>query len=251
MRWFVPFVAFVVAVPGVAHASDRPAPHAVGESLANGVVALALGLPAVLLLLGLYALKARRRSDRRPAPARPSRRWLRERATKELAELTAMLPPDPDAPGGDYATRAHEAATRLSDVVGPDPDGEADPMLDLVGVILLARQGMTVLAEGTERPRPPCYVNPLHPPATREREIGGRGPRPVCTECAEAPPAAFITLFLRTPDHRHHFAIPGRWQSTGFGTEGRDLPIEVLESLDSGGGPVPEEGVEGVEGSGP
>ncbi|HEX2313770.1 MAG TPA: hypothetical protein VHJ17_08560 [Thermomonospora sp.] len=208
------------------------------------VAGLVLGALAALVLYGLWALGARlfggrgreggagrEGRGRRPAPARPTPRWLRAQATKELERLERLLPPDDDAPGRRYALRAYDAARILSDDVGPDPDGEAETVLDLVGVIVLARQGQTVLAEGAARPEPPCFVNPLHPPATRKRKIGKQGTRPVCATCAEVPGPGLVTLLLRTPDHRHHFVVPGRWQRNGFGTGGRDLAGDVLESL--------------------
>ncbi|RAY12183.1 hypothetical protein DPM19_26025 [Actinomadura craniellae] len=208
---------------------------------------LVLGPLAAVVLYGLYAsfpLVAgvlRRRVPGLPGPrdrswpkgpTRPSVRWLRARAAEELGRLRALLPPGDDEPGRAYALRAYDAAQILFDDLDPRPaKKDAAAVLDLVGVVVLARQGQAVLAGRTARPAAPCFVNPLDGPSTKRRKVGAQGTRPVCAACATAPEPALTRLMLTVPDGRPHHAVPGRWKRAGFGSRRPDLASDVLESL--------------------
>ncbi|MFB4314717.1 hypothetical protein [Actinomadura sp. 21ATH] len=184
---------------------------------------LVLGPLLTLLLYGAYLLAARApRAFRSRASAKPSVRRLHAQAGKELAAFSQELLPDRS-----YSLRAYDAARILYDELGPRPDrGSADAALDLVGVIVLVRQGRAALTE--DRPAPPCYVNPLHGPSTARRKLGGRNRRPVCAGCANG---QWKPRLLRVPDGRPHHDVPGRWERGGFGSRRPDIPSDVLESL--------------------
>ncbi|GAA3924638.1 hypothetical protein GCM10023085_02500 [Actinomadura viridis] len=187
---------------------------------------LLLAGPALAgILYGTFALvsRARRRPWRELRQSRPSVRGLVSLADEELKELARVL--DPDRPA---TMRAYDAARLLRDEVGPRPARrDADAALDLVGVVVLARQGRAALTE--DRPAPPCYANPLHGPAGRKRRrFPGKGSLRVCDGCVAVPLKART---LRVPDGRAHYDVPGRWQRGGFGSRRPDIPSDVLESL--------------------
>ncbi|WP_395107878.1 hypothetical protein [Actinomadura sp. SCN-SB] len=185
------------------------------------------GLLYGLFLLALLPWRTRRRRGRpapsRTAPSRPSPRWLRRHAAKELGALGAEL--DPDRPG---MIRAYDAARLLHDDVADRPvRGDDGAFLDLVAVIVLARQGRA--ARTRAKPAPTCFVNPLHGEAGRSRrKIDGRGRNPVCDGCANGP---YENRILRLPDRRPHYTVPGRWQRGALGSRRPDLAADVLESL--------------------
>ncbi|MEW2359008.1 hypothetical protein [Spirillospora sp. NPDC029432] len=211
-----------LSVPPIGQEDARPPLEAAfWGPLLTGL--LVLGPLLTLLLYGAYLLVTRiPRALRGHARAKPSVRRLHSQAGKELAVFSQELAPDRS-----YSLRAYDAARILFDEVGPDPDRKsADAALDLVGVIVLVRQGRAALTE--DRPAAPCYVNPLHGPSTARRKLGGLNKRPVCAGCARGP---WNARLLRVPDGRPHHDVPGRWERGGFGSRRADIPSDVLESL--------------------
>ncbi|WP_329520426.1 hypothetical protein [Spirillospora sp. NBC_01491] len=170
------------------------------------------------------------------APARPSVKWLVRTGAKELERLRLMLSEAGDPPGRGFAVTAYDAAKILYD----DAAAGRDRALDLVGAIVLARQGLGAIAQKTASPPPPCFVNPLHGPSAHRRQVrldGETGPgrrRPLCAACNARPVAALARQVLEVsgPDGpRPHHAVPGVWQDTAFGADGNDLVPRVLEYL--------------------
>ncbi|MBO2462469.1 hypothetical protein [Actinomadura violacea] len=172
------------------------------------------------------------------APAKPTDRWLRRTASAELDRLRDRLPDTSGNRGRATALAAYDAAQILYDDAHDDP-GRA---LDLVGVIVLARQGRRALAGQMTAPPPPCLVNPLHGDSTRRKSVAlpgdpGRGkPRrqPLCTACAQASAKDLADRVLRVqgPDGlAPHYEIPGVWRDTAWGSRGNDLVKRVMEYL--------------------
>jgi hypothetical protein len=186
---------------------------------------LVLGPLAVLLLYGAFRLATRTlrwRPTAGSASAKPSVRALHSLAAKELSALGRELVPDRR-----YTLRAYDAARILFDDLGPRPPRrDADTVLDLIGVIVLVRQGRAALTR--DKPDPPCFVHPLHGPSSGRRRLAGQGSLPVCADCGTGP---WIQRVLRVPDGRPHYDVPGRWKRGSFGTRRPDLPSDVLESL--------------------
>ncbi|GAA0953100.1 hypothetical protein [Actinocorallia libanotica] len=197
---------------------------------------LVLGpIAAVLLLLLLVLGRGVYRMWRRPPTAsdQPRVRRLHAQAEKELTRLAALLPPPEEAEGGPVALRSYDAARIVYDDVGPRPKARDDEAaLDLVGVIVLARQGREVLEKGLLRPLAPCRVNPLHGPGILKRPVVGLPAGKICRSCADADARERVRRVLRLPGgRRYHEVKEGRWQR-GFG--GQDLAKRVLESLGVG-----------------
>ncbi|MFD0690561.1 hypothetical protein [Actinomadura fibrosa] len=170
------------------------------------------------------------------APARPTVKWLRRTAAKELERLRGALPGSEGNPGRRYAVSAYDVAQILFDDAGED----AERPLDLVGAIVLARQGRIALARTTAHPPAPCFVNPLHGEATVRRQIrlggddGGRRRRPLCAACAAVPARGLSDRVLRVPGpdgDRPHYSVPGVWRDTAWGSHGTDLVPRVQEYL--------------------
>ncbi len=122
--------------------------------------------------------------------------------------------------------------------VGED---DADRLLDLAGVIVLARLGRAALAADTARPAPPCFVNPLHGPGTERRPLPASAPErpfgrfPMCPACAAAAPDRLVPAIMSVPGASGavpRYAVPGIWATTGFGARPTDLPARILEHLD-------------------
>src|SRR5215475_9282974 len=88
------------------------------------------------------------------APSEPTERWLRRHGGPQLRELASALRAADDNPGYRRAAEAYDAAGLLAD--GPRE------LLDLVASIVLTRDGLMAIAGRTLRPRPPCFLNPLH-----------------------------------------------------------------------------------------
>jgi hypothetical protein len=213
-------------------------PFTGGLFLAGPFAALAL---YGLFLLGLRPWRSKKRpagkgaTKKRPAgsasrsrgsggaPSRPSLRWVRSHAEKEMEALSSEL--DPDRPG---MLRAYDAARILhDDVESRSVKNDDAAFLDLVGVLVLARQGRA--ARDRTRPVPTCFVNPLHGDAGRSRrKIRDQGRQPVCDGCATGDVDG---RYLCVPDGRRHYTVPGRWQRGAFGARRPDLPADVLESL--------------------
>ncbi len=193
--------------------------------------------PVAALLLYLVLLTARGlyRLWKRPpvVSVQPRVRSLRAQADKELARLAALLPPPDEAEGRLVALRSYDAAQILSDDVGPRPGSRDEAAaLDLVGVIVLARQGREALEKELLRPLVPCMVNPLHGPGTLKRPVAGMSAGRLCRSCADANARERVARVLRLPGgRRYHEVKEGRWKR-GFG--GQDLAKRVLESLGVG-----------------
>ncbi|GLZ11364.1 hypothetical protein Acsp04_15990 [Actinomadura sp. NBRC 104425] len=179
---------------------------------------------------GVRALRARSGTPSR-GETKPSVRSLRVRAARALGELRDMLPDHEESPGHGYAARAYDAAQILFDDVAEDPADADEAVLDLVWAVVLARQGREVLDGAKDRPSAPCFVNPLHEPSAARRKIKGHGRRPVCADCAAAPPSSLAGRTLRVPGGRLHHGVPGRWSRFASAAHGRELPSVVLESL--------------------
>ncbi|MFI0448626.1 hypothetical protein [Actinomadura sp. 6N118] len=171
------------------------------------------------------------RKGSRGAPTKPTVRWLRRTGAAELARLRAMLPEAEGNRGHTYAASAFDAAQILYD----DAGGDRERILDLVGVIVLARQGQAALAHNDATPPPPCFVNPLHGPSTARRAtrlVPDR--RPVCESCNGRPVKDLPAQALRVPGPdgpRPHYTVPGVWRDTAFGAKGKDFVPRVLEYL--------------------
>ncbi|MDL4820219.1 hypothetical protein [Actinomadura opuntiae] len=172
------------------------------------------------------------------APSKPSDRWLRRTASAELDRLRDRLPDASGNRGRAFAVTAYDAAQILYDDVHDDP-GHA---LDLVGVIVLARQGRRALAGQMTAPPPPCFVNPLHGDSTRRKAVSLPGdddrgkPRrqPVCAACfgASGKEIADRVLRVQGPDGlAPHYAVPGVWRDAAWGSRGNDLVKRVMEYL--------------------
>ncbi len=192
---------------------------------------LALGPIAAMVLFALFiAVRAVYRSWRHPVvPTRPRVRRLRALADRELALLAALLPPPDDAPGRLAALRSYDAARLLSDDVGRRPAaGDASAALDLVGVVVLARQGREVLEKGLARPLVPCQANPLHGQGILKRQVAGLPQGKVCKECAGLKTRERLHRVLQVPGGRRYDTLEGRWKR-GFSDQ--NLASRVLESL--------------------
>ncbi|MEU9024928.1 hypothetical protein [Actinomadura sp. NPDC048394] len=172
------------------------------------------------------------------APAKPSDRWLRRTASAELDRLRDRLPDASGNRGRAFALAAFDAAQILYD----DVHGKPGHALDLVGVIVLARQGRRALAGQMTAPPPPCFVNPLHGDSTRRKSIalpgdgaGGKSRRqPLCTACSGASGKEIADRVLRVqgPDGlAPHYAVPGVWRDAAWATRGNDLVKRVMEYL--------------------
>ncbi|GAB2811859.1 hypothetical protein GCM10022221_06720 [Actinocorallia aurea] len=162
--------------------------------------------------------------------AKPSLRYLRATSRRELRLLAERLDKAGDTTGTGTAMRAYDAALLVADEArrGSDPAAEA---LDLVGVIVLSRQGALALAEDLSRGPVFCQVNPLHGLGTKARTSANAGhpPGQVCALCAGLSPKNVRATILRVPDGRPYPDVESLW-SKGFG--GRpDLAARVLESL--------------------
>ncbi|MEU5882207.1 hypothetical protein [Spirillospora sp. NPDC047279] len=182
---------------------------------------------------GALGLRPSRRRKRNTTPrklTRPSLRRLRHLAATELSGLGDELPgADEDNPGHTYAASAYDAAKILHDEAG-------DKHLDLVGVIVLARQGRAALADRDPEPAAPCFVNPLHGASTVRRKTGlVPERRPICDFCAKLKPAELRGWALRVPvgskGPQPHYTVPGVWRDTAFGGTGKNLVPRVLEYL--------------------
>jgi hypothetical protein len=109
--------------------------------------------------------------------------WLRRVSRSQVAELGTALSAtdgDPDNPGRDRALACYDAAALLV--------AERDDQLDVLGAIVLAREGLTALTDRDPHPLPVCQVHPLHGQATRRPRPGQRPRRPrqllaVCAGC--------------------------------------------------------------------
>jgi len=166
------------------------------------------------------------------APTEPTERWLRRHGDPQLRALAGALPSQADNPGYRRAADAYDAAALLAD--------RPQELLDLVASIVLSRDGLMAIAKRTSRPRPPCFLNPLHGCSSgirRWRSVLIHCPHadvPACSGCASASYES-DRLILRALDYegrsRPYFHIAGYWARTGFGAFEPDLPQRVLERL--------------------
>jgi hypothetical protein len=177
-------------------------------------------------------------------PTRPTSRWLHATATEELQRLSTAISAGPPGTGRAYAMSAYDVgAILLGDLDSAEAtkDDDADRILDLVGVIVLARLGRAGLTGETDHPAPPCYINPLHGPSDGSKTIVLYNPyysverRPLCRRCwrrgrTADPMADFLTV--PGPDGPiEYILVPGFWSETGFGTDTADLIPRLLEHL--------------------
>ncbi|MFC0040912.1 hypothetical protein [Actinomadura rayongensis] len=181
----------------------------------------------------LVARRARPRSAvRSGGPVRPGARWLRRTARRDVAALRAALGADGGENRGlDFATGAYDAAQILLDDVADD----RARAIDLVGVIVLARQGREALDRNVASPPPPCWINPLHGASAEHRrtDVGGRGRRALCGSCAKASTATLRSRVLHVPGPagaQPHHDVPGLWRDAAYGARTPLSPL-VLESL--------------------
>lgn len=179
-----------------------------------------------------------------PGPIRPTPKWLRRTADRDLERLRVALGRQRDdgaGPGRTYALAAYDAACVLSNDIGPKvAKTDAQRLLDLVGVIVLAGLGARALDGDTDRPAPACFVNPLHGASTtratpRLDGLPGKQRRfPLCDWCAGGGQQTKIAVLqIRgRKGTRPHYRIPGIWQDIGFGAVAGDPVARVLEHLD-------------------
>jgi hypothetical protein len=155
---------------------------------------------------------------------------LRRAARSEADGLAAALAAaegDPGNPGRDRALACYDAAALLV--------AERKDRLDLLGALVLAREGQTALADRDPLPRPPCQVNPLHGSALRRSRRGqgsqrARKLRAVCAGCAGCSgPERDQRAWLE--DGVPYYRTTGFWTQVGFGALDAELPARVLEYL--------------------
>jgi hypothetical protein len=155
--------------------------------------------------------------------------WLHKVARSEIAQLGAALAAahgDPDNPGRDRALACYDAAALLA--------AEREDRLDLLGAIVLAREGQTALAQRDPLPLPVCQVHPLHGVADRRlakrRRFRLGKPRVMCASCGgcgtlERDKRALLVAGVP------YYRTTGFWASVGFGALDPELPTRVLEYM--------------------
>lgn len=167
-----------------------------------------------------------------PDPADPgglSGSQLHKMARSEITQLVVAISAtqgDPDNPGRDRALACYDAAALLA--------AERKDPLDLLGAVVLAREGQTALAHRDPLPLPACQVHPLHGPAVR-RLPSRRPPRPSrphsvcagCKKCSTPERDKKALLVAGVPYYR----TPGFWSAVGFGALDPELPTRVLEYM--------------------
>jgi hypothetical protein len=155
--------------------------------------------------------------------------WLHKVAGSEIARLVAALSAtgtDPDNPGRDRALACYDAAALLAD--------EREDRLDLLGAVVLAREGQAALAHRDPLPLPACQVHPLHGPAV-SRPVPRRRPRlhrphavcAGCRKCSRSERDKRALLVAGIP----YYHTSGFWASVGFGALDPELPTRVLEYI--------------------
>ncbi|WP_141586007.1 hypothetical protein [Actinomadura sp. WMMA1423] len=217
-----------------------PAEPEIKAPLLTGLLLAGPAGAAVLYWLGLGVLALRR--GRRPrfpnrhkpgrhAPARtsPGTRWLRRHGSGELEALRRLLLTEGAERGRPYAVSAYDAAQILYD----DAKDDDTKAVDLVGAIVLARQGRIALARNVASPPSPCLVNPLHGGSV----VHWRVPKlakgndalpkklPLCESCRRLAERGALgdRHLLRIPGpegHRPHTLVPGVWRDTAWGARG-------------------------------
>lgn len=202
--------------------------------------------------LGLVALRGRGTGGRTrgPRPVRrsrpshkaawtkPSMRRLRKEAAKEVEALRGALVTAEAARGRDYAVSAYDAAQILYDEAKEDEERAAD----LVGAIVLARQGQTALALNVPVPPAPCGVNPLHGDSMTRSRLSRLNhsvlpkPCPLCAVCAgveerEGLADRHLLVIPHPGGGRPHTDVRGVWRDTAWGANGKNFPSRVMRYL--------------------
>jgi hypothetical protein len=157
---------------------------------------------------------------------------LHKVARSEIAQLIAALSAtqaDPDNPGRDRALACYDAAALLA--------AERNDRPDLLGAVVLAREGQTALTDRNPLPLPACQVHPLHGPAVR-RPPPKRHPRPnkpysVCAGCERCSVLERHKRAFRVAGVPY-YQTPGFWSTVGFGALDPELPTRVLEYMHVG-----------------
>jgi hypothetical protein len=250
--------------------------------ITGGVLGFVLVGP-LLTLFGLGGIRAGRRglANRRgwgdshgdpgkpveTMPAAPGHEWLLRHARGELAELARLVAAGPDAAAGwsrgsdDHAAGTLAAASR--------PAGADRAQIDLVGAIVLARDGRMALKWGIDKPPPPCLVNPLHgtadtevsadqvlrTPLVRDLHRMRQGhPVPLCQRCAALAAEARLKASAgitsggvpgqRLQDRvlrvthdgirQRYYEFASVWRNQSFGADGPNLAQAVKKRLDAG-----------------
>ncbi|MFC4049484.1 hypothetical protein ACFOY4_07310 [Actinomadura syzygii] len=217
--------------------ADRAAPFITGLILVGPITAGTL----YCAVLGVLALVRRRRraAERLWAPTEPGMRDLRRHAAAELARLRDRLTEAETDQGRAYAVSAFDAAQILYD----DAEDDEERAVDLVGVIVLARQGRAALAGRFTTPPPPCLVNPLHGDSVVlrkakaldvDRVLPARCP--LCGPCRDLHQQNRLRErhLLRVPGPdgpRRHTAVPGVWRDTAWGARDRNVLPRVMRYL--------------------
>jgi hypothetical protein len=173
-------------------------------------------------------------------PASPSTQWLRRHASGELAALGRMIAAGSDVnPGWQRACDDYDA--------GMLAVNSGAGQIDLVGSIVLARDGRLALDRKTAQPPPPCLVNPLHGRSVRRVTERARDvPRPaaapqevpMCARCARdarrGRPATLGWRLLRVEHdgkRMGYLAFDSVWRDKRFGASSPGLPQAVREHL--------------------
>ncbi|KII00065.1 hypothetical protein LP52_03805 [Streptomonospora alba] len=216
----------------------------------SGLVGLPLwvlwaGLAALVLLLagiGLLVLRRRGASAAVPQHAafdnadRARLQSLVERGERDLIEFGERLSAATGVSESHLsrALDARDAAARVHDRM----KAQGPALADAAGVLVLLDLAEDALA-GRDRPRRPCYANPLHGNRTRSvqwREFGGSRTIevPLCTACARAVSKRVRPSVLPAEhDGRTvpYYEVPPEesvWAATGFGALTDDLVYRIL-----------------------
>ncbi|MEU4828682.1 hypothetical protein AB0H37_43145 [Actinomadura sp. NPDC023710] len=230
----------------------RPDEPEITAPLLTGLLLAGPAGAAILYWLGLGVLALRRggrpRSPSRQragghaeARTRPSMHWLRRHGAKDLEGLRRLLTTADGEQGRDYAVSAYDAAQILYD----DAKDDESKAADLVGAIVLARQGRIALTRDVASPPSPCLVNPLHGGSVVRRRVrklekkhGGALPRPcpLCANCRDLDERQGLDerrlLQIPGPDgHRPHTLVPGVWRDTAWGAHGKTFLPRVMRYL--------------------
>ncbi|MEU8799972.1 hypothetical protein [Spirillospora sp. NPDC048819] len=220
--------------------AEIQAPLLTGLLLAGPVGAALLywiGL-GVIALLGRGGRPTGGKQSRYWSTTTPSLRQLRHHGAKELERLQSLLTTTSAGRGRAYAVSAYDAAQILYD----DAKDDADRAIDLVGAIVLARQGQLVLSQNIVEPPAPCVVNPLHGESTTRRRLAKLTHKvlpkacPLCEACDVLDRRIGLTdrHLLKVPGpgrHRPHTAIPGVWRDAAWGATGKNFLSRVMRYL--------------------
>lgn len=206
------------------------------------------GLPAILVAalaaaVGVWLARRRAAATPRPKPSvlPPSAverireahdQRLEKRARDEVLGLgeaidAADITPTADTAAWQAALDHYDAARRVLDRRDPE-------VLDVIGALVLAGRGRTALRSALAgrrwTPARPCFLNPLHGDARRERDVAYAGhtvSAPLCRDCDAAlagDRAPDILDVARQGRPVHYFETDGEpWASTGYGALHEDL----------------------------